>query len=244
MNYMPQDPTKQTSCRNCLFAIYDGDTQTGCEANRIEKFGNFVVEAYDDSKEFYVINRFCNLYRPLYWNNGIKDIVAAKKETCVTFDLLIDCDEIDEEYYDIIKHELHNINYTSQMYKVVLFYSYESTKEQKQLVLNIYKEFPNINFSIYFNKIDYIYGFLSKTRNSFHVILNKNNIKDCGIFINKVNELINEDLKRFVICKDSNRVAISSTTCRILYPTLYLDYETKIVELEKDSKEQNLFVEI
>lgn len=244
MNYMPQDPTKQTSCRNCLFAIYDGKTQTGCEANRIEKFGSLVIEAYDDLKEFYVINRFCNLYRPLYWNNGIKDIVAAKKETCITFDLLIDCDGIDEEYYDIIKHELHNINHTPQMHKIVLFYSHESTKEQKQLVLNIYKEFPNITFSIYVNRIECIYGFLSKTKNSFHTILNKSNIKDCGIFINKVNELINEDLKRFVICKDSNKVAISSIACRILYPTLYLDYENQIIELEKDSKEQNLFVEI
>ena len=85
---------------------------------------------------------------------------------------------------------------------------------------------------------------MSKTKNSFHMILNKNNIKDCGIFVNKVNEFINEDLKRFVICKDSNRVAISNMACRILYPNLYLDYDAKIIELEKDSKEQNLFIEI
>ena len=244
MNYMPQDPTKQTSCRNCLFAIYDGKTQTGCEANRIEKFGSLVVEAYDDLKEFYVINRLCNLYRPLYWNNGIKDVVTAKKETCLTFDLLIECDGIDEEYYDIIKCELNNINYTSKMYKVVLFHSYENTKEQKQLISNIYKDFPDITISMYFNRIEYICAFMSKTKNSFHMILNKNNIKDCGIFVNKVNEFINEDLKRFVICKDSNRVAISNMACRILYPNLYLDYDAKIIELEKDSKEQNLFIEI
>lgn len=241
---MPPDPTKQTSCKNCLFAIYDNNTQTGCEDNRVEKFGDLVIEAYDDSREFYVINRLCNLYRPHSWNNGIKDVVAAKKETCLTFDLLIDCDEIDDSYYEIIKYELNNLNYTAHKYKIVLFHSYEKTKEQKQLVSNIYKDFPNVTISMYFNRIEYICGFLSKTKNSFHVIFNKDNIKDCGIFINRVNQLINDDLKRFVICKHSNKAAISNMACRILYPNLYLDYDANIVELEKDSKEQNLFVEI
>jgi len=48
-----------TSCKNCVFAIYDGKTQTGCEFDRINKFkatGTDIIEAYDDEKEFYVID--------------------------------------------------------------------------------------------------------------------------------------------------------------------------------------------
>lgn len=58
---------KDTSCKLCHFAKYEGITQTGCMLGRIDKFRNHseVIEAYDHDKEFYVIkDRLCNTYNP------------------------------------------------------------------------------------------------------------------------------------------------------------------------------------
>ena len=60
----PLDKLQETSCKKCKFAIYDGQTQTGCEDNRIEKYleQDRCFEAYDNEKEFYVIRTLCSCY--------------------------------------------------------------------------------------------------------------------------------------------------------------------------------------
>ena len=64
---MPQGFEISTSCKNCYFAEYKGNTQTGCSLDRLEKYKNIkatVIEAYDDNKEFYVIqDKICVYYR-------------------------------------------------------------------------------------------------------------------------------------------------------------------------------------
>ena len=55
------DRIAETSCKDCKFAIYEGKTQTGCEAGRAEIYmeKGMALEAYDKDKEFYVINTLC-----------------------------------------------------------------------------------------------------------------------------------------------------------------------------------------
>lgn len=59
----------RTSCRDCVFAEFNGKTQSGCEFNRLETFQSQgrLVEAHDDFKEFNVINGFCNYHRTAEW---------------------------------------------------------------------------------------------------------------------------------------------------------------------------------
>ena len=56
MKSKPSGKMVETSCKECIFAVYENDTQVGCFANRIEKFkeAKEIIEAYDDEKEFYV----------------------------------------------------------------------------------------------------------------------------------------------------------------------------------------------
>lgn len=239
---MPPDPTKQTSCKHCVFAIYDNKTQTGCEADRIKKFDD-IIEAYDNDREFYVINRLCNLHRTEKWNDGIKDITKAKNESCLTFDLLINCDAINSDYVSKIKDEINNISYPSYKYKLVFYHSHELMKDGRQLVSDLHKAFPSSTISMYFEKAEYLQSFIYKTKNSFHVLIDSNNIDGIGKFLEKVNNLINEDLKRFVLCKGDHKIALSNIACRIIYPQLYLDYDNTFSEIEKQSKEENLFTE-
>ena len=66
----------RTVCRNCIFAIYEGETQTGCKNNIIEGLKDDknveIIEAYDETKkEFYIIdNFFCMWFRNAEW--GLK----------------------------------------------------------------------------------------------------------------------------------------------------------------------------
>ena len=75
-----------TSCKECIFATYEGKTQTGCELGRLKKYKEqgFVQEVYDEDKEFYVIrDRICLKCRDHNWreryskldNEQIKQLV-------------------------------------------------------------------------------------------------------------------------------------------------------------------------
>lgn len=49
-----------TSCKDCIFATYNGITQIGCktgELDKMKKHGIEILEVFDEEKEFYVINK-------------------------------------------------------------------------------------------------------------------------------------------------------------------------------------------
>lgn len=50
-----------TPCKDCYFAVYENISQTGCNLGMLERYRNSenveVLEAYDNDKEFYIINK-------------------------------------------------------------------------------------------------------------------------------------------------------------------------------------------
>ena len=60
-----------TSCKDCIFAEYAGITQVTCttgELDNMREHGIQILEAFDDEKEFYVINKTkCLYHRPKEW---------------------------------------------------------------------------------------------------------------------------------------------------------------------------------
>lgn len=60
-----------TSCKECVFAVYEDKTQINCSMGMIEKYkakNCEIIEAYDDDKEFYIINeRKCINHRKASW---------------------------------------------------------------------------------------------------------------------------------------------------------------------------------
>jgi hypothetical protein len=80
-----------TPCKQCVFAKYDNITQTGCHLDYIDKYrtsGIQILEAYDDHKEFYIINdKKCIGYRENKWfdqfdlaNSPIEDKINHYKQ--------------------------------------------------------------------------------------------------------------------------------------------------------------------
>jgi hypothetical protein len=101
---LPSEPRKNlivTPCRDCCFAVYEGDTQTSCRFGRIEKYrkqGVEVKECYDETKEFFVIETACLLHRarksPWAMRFPGRDRVAqARKEVQVLLDVVVVMEE-------------------------------------------------------------------------------------------------------------------------------------------------------
>lgn len=86
-----------TPCKNCTFAIYDDVTQTGCSRGMLDKFkavGANIIEAYDQDKEFYVIeNRICPFNRSEAWADHLEANEAIERmlkfETQLGFHVMI-----------------------------------------------------------------------------------------------------------------------------------------------------------
>lgn len=240
MNYMPSGTISQTSCKECIFAIYEDNTQVACEANRIEKFKKDIIEAYDNEKEFFVINRICNLYKTKDWNNGQKDLSKAKFESSITCDILINCDNIDDEMMKYIQSLLSTIN---KKYIIKLFHSYQISDDKKEKIKNLVYTDHNIFVSMYINKAEYIYLTLLKSASAFHTIVDETNYIGIEKFILDIDTIINEDLGRGLIFKSGSKTAISTLAFKILYPELYLDFENKYPEVEQQIKNNNLYIE-
>lgn len=58
-------PKLVVPCKGCTFALWEGKTQTGCAAGRLEKFRalGLVTDCRDEENEFAVLGRACNLRR-------------------------------------------------------------------------------------------------------------------------------------------------------------------------------------
>lgn len=93
-----------TPCKNCVFAEYQENTQIGCYTGYLNKYKDAkveILEAYDEEKEFFIINdRKCISYRENKWfdkyeiaNASIEDKVAKFNELnkihyCLAINLL------------------------------------------------------------------------------------------------------------------------------------------------------------
>ena len=108
MKSEPDDQNKkiQTSCQDCLFAVYDEDTQVGCQHNRLDE-AEVLVEAYNERGNFFVVEGLCNLLRHDSWNNGVADKDKALSEISLSFHVIVDAfslnsldlKRIDVQYY-------------------------------------------------------------------------------------------------------------------------------------------------
>lgn len=82
----PEVSEISTICKNCLFAVYDGETQIGCHFNRtdtVDKHPSYdLIEAEDEEKQFYILNNhICPYQRTPSWQYAEdNDIVQRVQE--------------------------------------------------------------------------------------------------------------------------------------------------------------------
>lgn len=216
----------RTSCKDCVFAQYENNTQVNCLHNRIKTFKQLlennddfqlVVEAYDNEKEFYVINRFCNLYRDKNTYQD-KDINCEKAfdEIKLTFDVLIDCNDInDDNYFNYIKSIIaSSVFYGSNKISFHFYHNQSLNKDGRKKALNLQRVSSNSYLSVYYQKDILQHGILSKTKNSYHMIITKDSRPDKKIF-DILNNIVNIDLKKVLVCNNNNVFVVSNLSYKI-----------------------------
>lgn len=237
------DRKLQTSCKNCTFAVYTGNTQTGCAADRINKFDKSdIIEAYDNEKEFYVVNKFCNLYRPQSWNRGQADLAKALGESALDFDLLVNCNHISDNLRNYLLSSLENIEYDAEKLNVNLFHEYNASSEIKSKVLEIYSRFKQIKISVCVNSDLFLHELALKSKKNCHLVIDES--FDFGS-LSKLNNFINHDLKRFIVANCGDTLAISNMAYKMNYANEPVDnYNSNIQNIVETSKNIGMYVEI
>jgi hypothetical protein len=246
MNSPLPDRTLRTSCKNCIFSVYEGITQTGCDVNRLELFKNAgkIIEAYDNEKEFYVIEGLCNFNRPLTWNNGVASKDKVLEESSPTFKVYIDCTNIDESLEKKIVDLIDSKYYTSK-FTVTLYHELNVDKNIKQKTIQIYKMFPKMVYlSSCRDKDEFIHNGYLNAKECYLI-----NIKDGENFdtniLSKVNDLINSDLKKALLIKNKDAFIISNTLYRVEnWDTPHSGYNKTKETLVNKLKDTNLYFEI
>lgn len=244
MKSRPQDPQIKTNCKTCICAKYENNTQTGCISNRIQKFGDSVIEAYDDDKEFYVIKRFCNYFRSPKWNDGILDIEKIKSESSISFDIIINCNDLDtDEDVEETIHLLNNLNYYPQKLNINIAHHSSCNNNIRK---NIFKIFCSIKCKIteFMDFNEYLHGLVESSTSTYHIIVDMSNKSEL-LKLSKLNDLINDELKQIIIFNLNTTKAVSNVVYRIESAiNEKTNYEMNISSIITKSLESNLLIDV
>jgi len=125
--------TVTTSCKECKFAMYEEDTQTGCRFGRIDKFQKcddaIVTESMDDDKEFYTVNRACNYFRVEGTEVNLTQVIYQSQ---MAFGVVVRLDsKNDEKEARKTLKSLLRIDYPKTKWGLILCHDNESWFDEK-----------------------------------------------------------------------------------------------------------------
>jgi hypothetical protein len=206
----------KTSCKDCVFAIYDGKTQTGCYTNalhRLEANNGKIVEAYDEEKEFYLIeDRICIECRHKEkWNKLTPDMSidemyetvkmenTLKVEVLVLFNLGDNIQELENTLTSLNKQKkfikkIHIVNTTG-------FTPVEIRECLKQNIKNVAWSIESMQDDYSIDDMVH-YGF--KKINVKHTLIVETNSNIADNYLEKINKLTQIDMKRVILVEPNN----------------------------------------
>lgn len=92
-------PKVGTSCQDCVFAVYAGDTQTDCDHGRTEKYDRLglLIKAENEGGKFFLIDgRKCSYARSKDWKKDLalhERVAAVKEEAKVSVTAIVVCQD-------------------------------------------------------------------------------------------------------------------------------------------------------
>lgn len=222
-----------TPCKDCVFAIYDNITQTECALKYIDKYKNQnieILEAYDDTKEFYIINnKKCIGYRENKWfkqfdldQADLDSKIQKYKETNILdYMIIIDLKNLSiDELEDLIQQ---TDACAIKPKKVILIrYNDNELRFPYSSIEKILKDY-NVSYEWRIQTIldtewtyDHILSNItsSNLRYRFTVSVTKYSTDLCRI-INATNKLVHEDLGQFEVISNAEK------TCLIYSGAIY-----------------------
>ena len=245
------DRQLQTSCKECVFAVYEDDffyTQTGCAANKINEHEaqGHLIEAYDDEKEFYVIDCLCTYFRPPAWNQGKPDLDLIAQENLPKFCIAVYTDDITGDKWKKTADSIRAISYNKNNMVIIISQSISFNAEKKRMATEFHARLSSydINAEVVtlFNHNLRDYETFKHSDNGYLIKIDVGELVPCDMF-DKIDRSLNKDLARAVVFNDGETTAISFFTFRARYPQHknYHDFEESVT---KEARSCNLYLDI
>lgn len=239
-----------TPCKSCGFAKYEGITQTGCYTGYLDKYkkaGSEILEAYDDEKEFFIINnRKCISYRENKWfekynllESSIEEKVNKFNQTnhiyyCLAINL------INISTLDTISQIVKNINNSQIKPKkiIIIRYKHHAKQFSYDVLRNLLKELDsNIEWRIQ-NMMEnnepeeyIIYNISINNKKQRFICYMNNYTEDFAKIIDKANDMVCNTFEFFTAVSDK------TYNCMLYSGSLYryslIEYKKNILH-EKD----------
>lgn len=195
----------KSSCEKCIFADYNENIQIGCKAGRLDKFKINSDICKSEEKTWFLLKRFCNLYREQEIS-----LEEARKQIALTFSIVI-YDYADSAFETAIK-SIENIQYDKNKFKVIFSSKYNSKAGTYFNAINNLKR-SNINAEliINLNNPDIDYTSFSKAVGVSHFIKMESSIAIPPDFLNQIDQSINDNLEQIIMFEKS--IDDKSITC-------------------------------
>lgn len=245
MKSQPKEHTIKTSCKNCAFAVYSDKTQISCEFDRISKFKDDVIEAYDNDCEFYLIDRLCTFYRDKAWGYSVSDKDKVQKESAIGFDVIFNCDNINATQAQIITHFINSNKYYIPKTNIVLIHRYDNYSDVKIHISNIAKSTKNdVNITMCDNIENTVHQLVLKSRNGYHCLVNHPELLETNT-LTRLNHFVNYDLNKLFVANVNGIEFIGNFAYKVLYHTNNNpSYKENIDLIINDCKEKDMYTEI
>ena len=219
-----------TPCKSCVFALYSNNTQTDCAIGYIEKYKNKnteILEAYDNDKEFYIINgKKCLGYRENKWFNqfdltdaDINQKVAKYFETNILdYYMVVDLKQLNINQLDDI---LKQISECKIQPKKVIFIRYVDNELQfgfskiealltKHAVPYIWRIQTIVDLSLNHEQI--LHNIISLNAKYRFVLSVKSMNNDIGRIVSQTNKVVHDDLDQFEVFSNKDHSSIIFST--------------------------------
>lgn len=241
--------TIHTSCKECAFATYSDNTQDGCSLGYLDVYkqeNTEVLEAYDEDKEFYIINnKKCLGYREPRWfeSQGLladsttsEKIDCYKKSSLLSYVAIIDLKEVDLPMLSKIVCDLADSKIPAPS-KIILIRHLDSNKKDLFFdhITDIFKKSglscPWRIQSVMDEAVDIIPSVISINKQYRFLFFIAQSSDPIIPIVQKAYEIIYDKLDRFMIISDTEKTCMMYST--ILYS--YCRYfEIPFLEEEKN----------
>ena len=252
MKSKPQDHSNKgvdsgTSCRECKFSIYEDrdkkKIQTGCEAERLDKFES-IRHCRDDDREYYMIEDACNYYLHEGSEKTLEDMQQARTKH---FALIVYCDENNRDISKTVNSIIES-DYKPENVRVIICHDYREELELKKEVSIVIDKLVKLGHTsmaiITSDHTDLDKEPFRHTRSSdnFCCVLKAGEVVGKNCFKN-INDSWNNQLTKYVFVESEGNSYILRKVISARYLD-YKDYALMVDGVREEAIKQNLHLTI
>jgi hypothetical protein len=228
-----------TPCKNCVFAKYDGKTQTDCHLDMTTKFsskGIEIIKAYDEEKEFDIINgKKCYGYREnkYFVSRGLEEadieekINYVKQFFKINYLMIINIKNFDYDTMYSLAQEIKSLAIKPQNV-VLIRYQEDKSKYDYSFLHNFFNRCGNLDKWKIQTVIDsnesqesIIYKIINTNKSNRFVMYINEDFYGFDKVIKRAQETIYQDFSTFEILSNKNKDSLFFNSSVYSYAIYY-----------------------